>query len=95
MYLVREEPVQEKLDALKARDSHAISKAIDWTKVGVYQVMKDTGTPKLDENTRPMILIADTELLKLELANRTYKFVIDRKGQRLFFKDLKGEMNEG
>ena len=95
MYLVREEPVQEKLDALKARDSHAISKAIDWTKVGVYQVMKDTGTPKLDENNRPMILIADTELLKLELANRTYKFVIDRKGQRLFFKDLKGETNEG
>ena len=95
MYLVREEPVQEKLDALKARDSHAISKAIDWTKVGVYQVMKDTGTPKLDENNRPMILIADTERLKLELANRTYKFVIDRKGQRLFFKDLKGEMNEG
>lgn len=91
MYLVREEPVQEKLDALKARDSHAISKAIDWTKVGVYQVMKDTGTPKFDENNRPMILIADTELLKLELANRTYKFVIDRKGQRLFFKDLKGE----
>lgn len=90
MYLIREEPVREKLDALKARDSHAISKAIDWTKVGVYQVMKDTGTPKLDENNRPMILIADTELLKHELANRTYKFVIDRKGQRLFFKDLKG-----
>lgn len=85
MYLVREEPVQEKLDALKARDSHAISKAVDWTKVGVYKVMKDTGTPTLDENNRPMILIADTELLKLELANRTYKFVIDRKGQRLFF----------
>lgn len=95
MYLVREEPVQEKLDALKARDSHAISKAIDWTKVGVYQVMKDTGTPKLDENNRPMILIADTELLKLELANGTYKFVVNRKGQRLFFKDFKkGEMHE-
>lgn len=95
MYLVREEPVQEKLDALKARDSHAISKAIDWTKVGVYQVMKDTGTPKLDENNRPMILIADTELLKLELANGTYKFVVNRKGQRLFFKNFKkGEMHE-
>lgn len=85
MYLIREEPVQEKLDALKARDSHAISKTIDWTKVGVYQVMKDTGTPKLDENNRPLILIADTELLKLELANGTYKFVVNRKGQRLFF----------
>ena len=57
--------------------------------------MKDTVKQNLDENNRPMILIADTELLKLELANRTYKFVIDRKGQRLFFKDLKGEMNEG
>lgn len=95
MYLIREEPVQEKLDALKARDSHAISKEMDWTKVGVYKVMKDTGTQKLDDNNQPLILIADTELLKLELANRTYKFVIDRKGQRLFFKDLKGEMNEG
>lgn len=95
MYLVREEPVQEKLDALKARDSHAISKAIDWTKVGVYQVMKDTGTPKLDENNRLMILIADTELLKLELANGTYKFVLDRKGRKLFIKDFKkGETYE-
>ena len=46
---------------------------------------KDTGTPKLDENNRPLILIADTELLKLELANGTYKFVVNRKGQRLFF----------
>lgn len=63
---------------------------MDWTSVGVYRVMKDTGIPALDENNRPMILIADTELLKLELANRAYKFVIDRKGQRLFFKDLKG-----
>ena len=94
MYLIREEPVQEKLDALKARDSHAISKEMDWTSVGVYRVMKDTGTQKLDDNNQPLILIADTELLKLELANRTYKFVIDRKGQRLFFKDLKGGRNE-
>lgn len=95
MYLIREEPVQEKLDALKARDSHAISKAIDWTKVGVYQVMKDTGTPKLDENNQPMILIADTELLKLELANGIYKFVLNRKGQKLFIEDFKkGEKHE-
>lgn len=95
MYLIREEPVQEKLDALKARDSHAISKAIDWTKVGVYQVTKDTGTPKLDENNQPMILIADTELLKLELANGIYKFVLNRKGQKLFIEDFKkGEKHE-
>ena len=53
MYLIREEPVQEKLDALKARDSHAISKEMDWTKVGVYKVMKDTGTQKLDNNNQP------------------------------------------
>ena len=95
MYLIREEPVQEKLDALKARDSHAISKEMDWTSIGVYRVMKDTGTQKLDDNNQPLILIADTELLKLELANRTYKFVIDRKGKRLFFNDIKREMNEG
>lgn len=95
MYLIREEPVQEKLDALKARDSHAISKEMDWTSIGVYRVMKDTGTQKLDDNNQPLILIADTELLKLELANGTYKFVVNRKGQRLFFKDFKkGEMHE-
>ncbi|MRM99236.1 MULTISPECIES: hypothetical protein [Lactobacillus] len=95
MYLVREEPVQEKLDALKARDSHAISKEMDWTSVGVYKVMKDTGTQKLDDNNQPLILIADTELLELELANGTYKFVLNRKGQRLFIKDFeKGETHE-
>lgn len=43
MYLVREEPVQEKLDALKARDNHALAKKVDWTKVGVYKIMKDIG----------------------------------------------------
>lgn len=95
MYLVREEPVQEKLDALKARDSHAISKEMDWTSVGVYKVMKDTGTQKLDDNNQPLILIADTELLELELANGTYKFGLNRKGQRLFIKDFeKGETHE-
>lgn len=95
MYLIREEPVQEKLDALKARDSHAISKEMDWTSVGVYRVMKDTGTQKLDDNNQPLILIADTKLLKLELANGTYKFVLNRKGQRLFIKDFeKGETHE-
>ncbi len=95
MYLIREESVQEKLDALKARDSHAISKAIDWTKVGVYRVMKDTGTQKLDDNNQPLILIADTELLKLELANGTYRFILNRKGQKLFAKDFKkGETHD-
>ena len=57
--------------------------------------MKDTGTQKLDDNNQPLILIADTELLKLELANGTYKFVLNRKGQRLFIKDFeKGETHE-
>ena len=68
---------------------------MDWTSVGVYKVMKDTGTQKLDDNNQPLILIADTELLELELANGTYKFVLNRKGQRLFIKDFeKGETHE-
>lgn len=42
-----------------------------------------------------MILIADTELLKLELANGIYKFVLNRKGQKLFIEDFKkGEKHE-
>lgn len=90
MYLVREDPVQEKLDALKAKDNHALSPTIDWTKIGVYKVMKDTGKPKLDDNGQPLLLMADNALLKLELENCTYKFVIDRKGRRLSLNDLKG-----
>ena len=57
--------------------------------------MKDTGTQKLDDNNQPLILIADTELLKLELANGTYRFILNRKGQKLFAKDFKkGETHD-
>ncbi|QIA88683.1 hypothetical protein [Lactobacillus johnsonii] len=90
MYLVREEPVQEKLDALKARDNHALAKKVDWTKVGVYKIMKDIGVQKLNGQGKPMILIADPALVRFELENKTYKFVINRKGQKLSLTDLKG-----
>lgn len=37
-----------------------------------------------------MILIADPALVRFELENKTYKFVINRKGQKLSLTDLKG-----